>query len=53
MYLSKEKELSLKQENLAHCFPVRLKLVFKGVLSTNDSFKDGERLILLQIGLFS
>jgi hypothetical protein len=29
MYLSKEKSLYLKLEHLAHCFPVRIELVFE------------------------
>jgi hypothetical protein len=47
-----ETHLYKEQYQLAHYFPVRIELVLKVLLPANCTFHDGERLNLLQIGLF-
>jgi hypothetical protein len=53
MYLLKENHLCYKQEYVAHCFPVRIELVFTGILPANGIIQRGNRLCLLQTDLVS
>jgi hypothetical protein len=53
MYLSKENHMCQKQENQAHCFPVRIELVFKEDLLKLRFFKVDIGHLSFQIGLLS
>jgi hypothetical protein len=50
---SKKSPLSEKLHHLAHSFPVRVELVFKGILPATWVFQSGHRLSLLQTCLFN
>jgi hypothetical protein len=52
-YFSKENHPCLKHEHLAHCFPVRIALVWKRILPATTVFQGGNSLSMLQIGLFT
>jgi hypothetical protein len=59
IHLVEETHVSLQRKpcvleggQIAHCFPLRIELVFKGVLTAYQNYQGGERLILFQIGLF-
>jgi hypothetical protein len=43
----------VERKHLAHCIPLRIELVVKGIIPANHCFQGGKALILLQIGLFS
>jgi hypothetical protein len=51
--LQKKSPLSEKLQHLAHSFPVRIELVFKGILPATWVFQSGHRLSLLQTSLFN
>jgi hypothetical protein len=53
MYVSKENHLCYKQEHQAHCFTFRIELVFQEMHPTTWLFQSGDRLFLLQFGLYS
>jgi hypothetical protein len=53
MYLFKKSPLSEKLQHLAHSFPVRIELVFKGILPATWVFQSGHRLSLLETCLFN
>jgi hypothetical protein len=43
----------IEAQYLVHCLPLRIDLVLKGMFPAHHSSQGGERLIFLQIGLFS
>jgi hypothetical protein len=48
MYLSKENHLHYKLQHQGQCFPVKIELVFKGILPATLIFLDGDKLFLIQ-----
>jgi hypothetical protein len=52
MHLSKENHVCYTVEHIAHCVPVRIELVLKGILPAQQGFQWGEMHILFQIVLF-
>jgi hypothetical protein len=52
MYLYKGTHVCQKLQHQAYGLPVRIEVVFEGKLPANHSFKGGDWLCFLQLGLF-
>jgi hypothetical protein len=49
---SKENHLCWNHDHIVQWFPVKIEIVLKGIFLAKNSFQGGDRLCLLQVGLF-